>query len=164
MDLDLETRRALHRRAWTLLGSLAASVTAVVWWVASGVGSAPDPIPVWLALVVLGCVVPLAGPQVPVQAVRPLLRSHEAGTAVVVHGSHSPVRPPKALMLRIGDDYYVWSAHLPWGTAPRAGDVLTLHGDVRDGGWVLALDAAHGASYPKRRLRLQEAPVVSHDG
>lgn len=163
MDLDLETRRALQRRAWTLLGSLAVSVAAVGWWLSSGVGGAPDPIPVWLALVVVGCLLPLAGPQVPLQAVRPLLRSHGPVTAVVVHGTHPPGRTPKALTLRIGDDLYAWSAHLPWGSAPREGDVLKLHGDIRDRGWVLAHDAAHGATYPKRRLRLVKAPAVNHD-
>ncbi|MGH1562789.1 hypothetical protein [Mumia sp. DW29H23] len=92
---------------------------------------------------------------VPLRALRTLRRPRDRVDAEVVSVMHTRERDTRSvtLRLRVGDDEYSWDATLPKGCVPYVGGTLDLHGDVRDKGWVTAVDEQYGTAFPRSRLR-----------
>ncbi|MFD1826699.1 hypothetical protein [Mumia zhuanghuii] len=95
------------------------------------------------------------GDSIPLRAFRTLLYPRDHVSAEVVAVLHSDKRKPHrvTLRIRVGEDEYSWDATLPPECVPYAGGTLDLRGDVRDGGWVMAVDEKYGVAYPRSPLR-----------
>ncbi|WP_262851999.1 hypothetical protein [Mumia quercus] len=95
------------------------------------------------------------GRAMPFRAYRSLRRprDHVRAEVVAVMWAARRAKERVTLRLRVGEDDYSWDATLPAGCVPYVGGFLDLHGDVRDGGWVMAPDPEHGVAFPRARLR-----------
>ncbi|QMW67855.1 hypothetical protein H4N58_08380 [Mumia sp. ZJ1417] len=163
MSLDLDTRRALRRRAVVVPILMILAVGLLALYVVSPLDTGVYTL-AFVGLLALTGTARTVGPEVPLQALRPLLHARGAATAVVLPNDPRPWESRRTLRLRIGTDDYQWDARLPKGCVPYPGGTLDLRGDVRDGGWVLALDPAHGTAYPCKRLRLRASPAAAARG
>ncbi|WP_370619399.1 hypothetical protein [Mumia sp. Pv 4-285] len=117
-------------------------------------------LPILLLRILLGL-----GAPIPLRAYRTLRRPRDRAEAEVVtlmrsrKGSDQRV----TLRIRVGDSEYSWDATLPNDCVPYVGGTLDLRGEIRDGGWVMAVDPQHGTAYPRARLRKwgSEPPVTT---